>query len=355
MKPAPGAGRSLSFGYVRGLLTARVRIPLVLLAFTLVYGTVGFQVLEGFSLIDALYMTVTTLTTVGFGEIQPLSPTGRVFTMSLIVVGVVVVFDLFAVFTSLVASGRLNKIFGRRSMERTIENIREHYIICAYGRVGRAAARELKERGAEVVVVERQPELEPLLAEDGLPYVLGDSTQEAVLEQAGIRRAKGLLCAVDSDAVNVYIALSARALSSELFIIARASSPESVDKLHRAGSDRVVSPYVVSGVRMASMALSPAVLEFADMVSVASDLRVEELVVGRESRLDSRTISDVCAPYEGVMVLAVRKSAGELVIPPRADTVLHQEDLLIAVGPVSALSRLAEEALRRGPERHSTP
>jgi voltage-gated potassium channel len=289
-----------------------------------------------------------------FGEIQPLSQVGRIFTISLITMGVVVVFDLFALFTSLVASGRLNKIRGRRSMDRTIERLHDHYIICSYVRVGRAAAKELNERCAGVVVVERQPELEPLLVEAGVAYVIGDSSEEAVLEQAGIRRARGLLCAVDSDADNVYIALTARALNPELFIIARASSPESVDKLQRAGSDRVVSPYVVSGVRMASMALSPAVLEFADMVSVASDLRVEELLIGEGSRLEARTISDVCAPYEGVMVLAVRKAAGELVIPPRADTVLHEDDLLIAVGPVAALSKLAEEAVRRSPDRHSS-
>ena len=349
-----GSLRSVRSRYRRGPISTRVAIPLVLLAFTLVYGTVGFWVLEGFGLIDALYMTVTTLTTVGFGEIQPLSPTGRLFTISLIMVGVVVVFDLFAMFTSLVASGHLNKILGRRSMDRSIKSLRDHYIICAYGRVGRAAAKELTERGAAVVIVEPPGELEPLLAEAGVFYIVGDSTQEAVLEQAGIRHAKGLICAVDSDAVNVYIALTARALNHELFIIARASSPESVDKLHRAGSDRVVSPYVVSGVRMASMALSPAVLEFADMVSVASDLRVEELVIGEGSRLESRTISDVCAPYEGVMVLAVRKRTGELVIPPRADTVLHEQDLLIAVGPVAALSKLAEEALRETPDHHSS-
>lgn len=337
----------------RPVLT-RVGIPLVLLGFALVYGTVGYRVLEDFTLIDSLYMTVTTLTTVGFGEIQPLSPTGRLFTISLIMVGVVVVFDLFAMFTSLVASGRLNKMLGRRSMDRTIESFRDHYVICSYGRVGRAAARELNAQGATVVVVEPQHELEPLLAEAGVAYLLGDFTQEAVLEQAGIRRAKGLLCAVDSDAVNVYIVLSARALNPDLFIIARASSPESVDKLYRAGSDRVVSPYVVSGARMASMALSPAVLEFADMVSVASDLRVEELVVGQGSRLASRTISDVCAPYGGVMVLAVRKPAGEMVIPPKGDTVLHEDDFLIAIGPIAALSKLAEEAVR-APDRHSSP
>lgn len=166
-------------------MRARVRLPVVLLAFALVYGTLGYRVLEGFALVDALYMTVTTLTTVGFGEIQPLSTAGRVFTISLILVGVVVVFDLFAVFTSLVASGHLTQVLGRRSMERAIDRLEKHYIICAYGRVGQAAARELTARGAEVVVVESQPDLEPLLQEAQLPYVIGDSTHEAVLERAG--------------------------------------------------------------------------------------------------------------------------------------------------------------------------
>jgi voltage-gated potassium channel len=321
-----------------------VRLPGVLLALALVYGTAGYMVIEGFGLLDAVYMTVITLTTVGFQEVHPLSAPGRAFTISLIAFGVVAVFDLLAVFTTLLASGRLSRTMERRAMQRRIGRLSDHYVICAYGRVGRAATRELTRQGAEVVVVEIQDSIEPLLAEADLPYLIADPSEEAVLEEAGVGRARALLCAVDSDVVNVYITLSARALNPELFIIARASRPESVEKLRRAGANRVVSPYAVSGVRMASMALQPAMLEFVDMVSVDPDLRIEEIVVGADSGLAARTVRDVCAPHEGVMVLAVRSPAGELLIPPRADTVLGAGDLIIVVGPAMAVVGLAQSA-----------
>lgn len=316
----------------------------MLLLVALLYGTVGYQVLEGFTPLDALYMTVTTLTTIGFGEVEPLSAAGRVFTMSLILFGMVSVFALLGAFTAALASGDLGRSVRRRSMRSRIEALSDHYVICAYGRVGRAAVEELTRQDAALVAIESRAELEPLLVEAGIPYVIGDPTEEAVLEQAGISRARSLICAVDSDAVNVYITLTARALNPGLFVISRSSSTESVDKLRRAGSDRVVSPYVLSGLRMASLALRPAVLEFVDMVSVAPDLRVEELVVGRGSGLATLTVQEACAPYDGVMMLALRKADGELLIPPRADSVLCEGDLVIAVGQVASLTKLAEAA-----------
>jgi voltage-gated potassium channel len=325
-------------------VASRVRLPLVLLAVAVAYGVVGYRILEGFSLIDSFYMTVTTLSTVGFGEVHPLSPAGRVFTMTLILFGVLAVFDLIAVFTAMLTGGQLGRFLERRTMQHQIRALQDHYVICAYGRVGRAAAQELTQQGATLVVIESKAELEPLLIDADLPYIRGDATQESVLEEAGIRRAKALLCAMDSDAVNVYITLTARALNPQLFIISRASSPESVDTLIRAGSDRVVSPYMVSGVRMARMALQPAVLEFVDMVNMAPDLRIEELLVAEGSSLAARAIRDVCAPYTGVMVLAVRNRLGGLLVPPRADTVLEEGDVLIAVGPAEALARFAKEA-----------
>ncbi|MGQ0743619.1 MAG: potassium channel family protein [Acidimicrobiales bacterium] len=325
------------------ILATRARIPLGLLVMALVYGVAGFMIIEDFGFLDAVYMTVTTLTTVGFGEIHPLGPGGRLFTITLICFGVAVVFDLFAVFTTLLTSGQLAHRLERRRMQRRIESLRDHYVICAYGRVGRAAAAELMAQGAKVVVVESKSELEPLLAEANLPYLMADSTQEAVLSEAGIARAKGLICAVDSDAVNVYITLSARALNPDLFIIARASSPESVDKLQRAGSNRVVSPYVVSGSRMASLALQPAVLEFADMVSVAQGLRVEEVAVDPNSLMVGRTVRQICEPHPGVMMLAVKKPAGGLTVPPRGETVVAAGDLLIVIGPLASLSALVNQ------------
>lgn len=344
VRPWRPVKRANTSRWPRRLVASRVRLPVVLLGTAIVYGTLGYSLFFDFAFVDAVYMTVTTLTTVGFGEIEPLSTTGRVFTLSLIVFGVVAVFDLLAVFTGLLAGGQFTRFLERRTMQQRIAQLHDHYVICAYGRVGRAAAVELAGQGAPVVVIEAEPELEHLLAEADIPYLVGDPTEEAVLEEAGIHRARGLLCAVDSDAVNVYIVLTARALNPGLFIISRASSPQSVAKLTQAGSDRVVSPYVVSGVRMARMALQPAVVEFVDMVNMSPDLRIEELVVGKASRLAGRTVQAACAPYDGLMVLAVRSAAGELNLPPRADTVLGEADLLIAVGPAGALARLAVEA-----------
>ena len=325
-------------------IVSPVRLPVALLAFALLYGTTGYVVLEGFSLLNAVYMTVTTLTTVGFGEIEPLSRAGRAFTLSLIAIGFVAVFVLVAVLTSMLASGQLGQSLARRGMRRQIDNLRDHFVICAYGRVGRAAADELTEQGADVVVIEIDPAQEPDMLEAGVPYLLDDPADESVLHAAGIRRAKALLCAVDSDEINVYITLTARAMNPDLFIIARAARPESIDILCRAGANRVVSPYTISGSRMAALALRPAVLEFVDMVSVAPDLRIEELVVGDESGLATRSVRDVCAPHDGVMILAVRQPSGETLVPPRADTVLSSGDVLIVVGPVKALGQLAGDA-----------
>ncbi|HET7722764.1 MAG TPA: potassium channel protein, partial [Acidimicrobiales bacterium] len=326
------------------MLASPVRLPIIALLISLVYGTVGFVVLEGFSPLNALYMTVTTLTTVGFGEIEPLGPGGRIFTLSLIAVGFTASFTLLAILTSLVASGQLGRSLSRRTMRQRIDALRDHYIVCAFGRVGQAAVEELVAQGAGVVVVEVDPGREADMIEAGVLYLLDDPQREDVLEQAGIERARGLLCAVDSDAANVYITLLARARNPDLFIIGRASSPESVEALRRAGSDRVVSPYRLSGTRMAALAFQPAMLEFVDMVSVAPDLRIEELVLGERSPLAAATVREAASPYDGVMIMAVRSPDGNLLVPPRADTVLNAGDLLIVVGPVDALNDLAGKA-----------
>jgi len=229
-------------------------------------------------------------------------------------------------------------------MRHRIDALRDHYVVCAFGRVGRAAVEELTAQGADVVVVEVDPSLEDEMIEAGVLYILDDPMREDVLERAGIERARGLLCAVDSDASNVYITLLARARNPDLFIIGRASSPESVEALGRAGSNRVVSPYRLSGTRMAALAFQPAMLEFVDMVSVAPDLRIEELVIGERSTLAGASVRDAASPYDGVMIMAVRSREGALLVPPRADTELSVGDLLIVVGPMNALGDLAVRA-----------
>lgn len=327
------------------LVALRMQLPGALLAFAVVYGTAGYMLIESFSLLDAVYMTITTLVTVGYGEIHPLSPAGRVFTLTLIGIGVGAVFILIGAFTTALASGELGLFLKRRSMRSRLDALDGHYIICAYGRVGRAAAEELTRQGQQVVVIEILEELEAMLADDGMTYIMGDPTEDAILELAGIHRAKALLCAVDSDAVNVYITLTARSLNPELFILSRASRQESIEKLRRAGSNRVVSPYILSGARMASLSMQPAMIEFVDMISVAPDLRIEELVIGKGSPFAGREVRDVCKPYQGVMLMALKRPGGELLVPPLAESMIGEGDVVIAVGQVKVLNELAAGAV----------
>jgi voltage-gated potassium channel len=229
-------------------------------------------------------------------------------------------------------------------MRKRVEEMREHFVVCSFGRVGQAAVEELQAEGVDVVVVEADASLERDLIEAKVRFVLDDPTDDEVLERAGIAYARGLLCAVDSDAANVYITLLARARNPDLFIIGRASSPASVGALMRAGSNRVVSQYRLSGSRMAALALRPAMLEFVDMVSVAPNLRIEELVVGEHSPLVDATVRDACAPYDGVIILGVRSTDGRLLVPARAETQLAVGDILIVLGPQSDLGDMAELA-----------
>ncbi len=328
-------------GFWRHFVT-RFRLPLLLLVLALAIGTVGYRLIEDWPLLDGLYMTVTTLTTVGFREVRPLGTGGRVFTIGLILTGVLTLFTSIAIVAQLIMSGELSEPLRRRRMERRIDNLKNHYIICAYGRVGRAAAEEFRQQGEPYLVVEAQEALERLMAEQDAPYIVGDPSVEAILEQAGIHRAKGLVSAVDSDAINVYITLTGRTLNPKLLIVARASSPESVDQLYRAGADRVVSPYVLSGKRMASLALHPSVVEFIDMVTVAPDLRLEEIVVRQGSALDGKTVGAAYEDRDDITILAVKKSGAALVPSPDNDLVLGAGDLVVALGPVKLLGELSD-------------
>jgi voltage-gated potassium channel len=236
-------------------LFKRFRLPAALMALTVLYGTLGYLLLEGWSLTDALYMTVTTLATVGYGEVRPLDASGKLFTISLIVLGVVALAASIDAVAGALVSGELQAAIRRRRMRKRLDSLQAHYVVCAYGRVGRAAVAELRTEGVPVLVVEPKPELAELLEEHGVPHLPADPTEETALQQAGIQRARGLLCAMDSDAANVFITLTARALNPALTIVARAANPASVDKLLRAGADHVVSPYDVSGRHMGVLAL----------------------------------------------------------------------------------------------------
>ena len=306
----------------------------------IVYGTVGYWLVERKNILDAFYAAVLTLSTLGIDRSPP-DPGGEVFTVSLILFGVVALFTAIGVGTEIVASGELGRWVRMSQLTRSIGRLSGHYVICAYGRVGRAVMEELRRRGHAAVVIESTPDLEPLLAEHGVPYISGDPADETVLRQAGIERARGLICAVDSDAANVFITLTARALNPDLQIVARASERASIDKLVRAGADEVVSPYGLTGRRMAILAVQPSVLEVLDLLNLGSDIRLEEVAVQAGMPLDGLTIAEARARYAGVAILALKKPGSEVSANPDHEVRLAAGDLIVALGPAEILNRMA--------------
>jgi voltage-gated potassium channel len=326
-------------------LRSRLGWPAVLLVLVVAYGTLGYALIEGWSFLDALYMTVMTLTTVGFMEVHPLDAGGRVFTITVIVMGVCLLLVTLSLVAGWIAEGGLGQGARRRRVERRVRRLRDHYIVCAYGRVGRSVARELDAQGVEYVVVEERDDLEEQMIADGVSHVMGDPSQETVLRAAGVERAAGLVCAVDSDATNVYIALTARSLNPDLFIVARASEPGSQDRLTKAGADRVISPYVSSGRHMAFLALRPAVVDYIEVGEGASSLRLEEVRVDPGSDLVGRTVGEVCGP---ALPLALRHAEGEVSAHPDPAMRLRPGDLMVLLGE-DAVLRPVEGGRRRMP------
>ena len=314
---------------------------LALLLTVLVIGTIGYVVL-GFGPVDALYQTVTTVATVGFREVQPLSTAGKFFTMALILVGVGAALYAFSVLIETLIEGRLLHLLGRRRMERNISSMQDHVIICGWGRVGRSIASEVAETGRPLVVVDHD---ENRLDACPHPTVLGDATEDAVLVAAGIERASALVAAVDVDAANSFITLSARALRPDLFIVARARSLDSEEKLRRAGADRVVNPQHIGGARMAAFVLRPHVAEFLDVVMHERNLefRLEELDIASDSPIEGLTLRDAhLRDRTGALVLALRDPQGRFLTNPPPDTRIDAGHVLIAIGTETELQALAE-------------
>ncbi len=325
----------------------RIRRALLALALVIVVGTVGYIIL-GFSVLDALYQTVTTVTTVGFREVRPLSAAGQLFTILLILLGVGTALYTLGVVLEGLIEGHLRIQMGRRRMERNIDRMRDHVIICGWGRVGRSSAGYLHTTGCTVVVVDRDP-----VRLQGIEHanVLGDVTDDAVLAAAGLERAHALIAALDSDADNVYVTLSARALRPDLIIIARARNDASKSKLARAGADRVVNPQLIGGRRMAAFALQPHVADFVDVVmhDESLDYRMEQVEIATGSALIDRCLRDAALDEKtGVLLLAVREDpAGQFLTNPSPDTRLKPGMILIAVGTSTQLDELQKLSLPR--------
>jgi voltage-gated potassium channel len=297
-------------------------------------GLVGYS-LFGYSAADAIATTLLTLTTVGAATARDL-PTGPLlFTAGLAVLGVSLFAAIVGVAGTAIVEGRLGTFSRSRRMDRRISRLQDHFIVCAYGRVGSAAARELSAEGIPCVVIDIKRELEADMQRDGLPYLIANPSSEHVLREAGIERARGLICAVDSDAENVYITLVARSLRTDLLIVARAAQEQSADRLYRAGATRVVSPYVSSGRRMAQLAARPNVVEFFDIGRTGQqDIRLEELAIPVDSPMAGRTVQEVVGD---AIALLVRRANGELLASPAGRMQLQGGDVLVLYGEARTL------------------
>ncbi len=330
----------------------RVRNALSALGVITVIGVLGYMFLEGWSFIDALYMTVITLTTVGYREVHDLDTTGQLWTMALLITGVGTLFYAAVTSVELAVEGAVRGYFERRRMTAEINKANGHYVLCGFGRVGRQVAREFTLEDVPFVVIDNNPDkIEECLAENYLAMV-GEASDDDILEEAGVRRAKGLVAAVNSDAANVFVVLSARKINPSLHIVARASSDESAAKLEIAGADRTLSPYAVGGRRLASLATQPLIVDFLDVVTHGEkgiEFRLEEFGVPKESPLANHTIAELqIAEKTGAMVLAVRTSEGRFDTTPSAQDVIRTGDTLIVLGAREQVDRL--EALMRGEE-----
>lgn len=323
---------------------SRIRRAFVGLVLVMAVGTVGY-LLFGFSLIDAMYQTVTTVTTVGFREVHPIESVGeKLFTMALVLAGVGTAFYTFGVSLEGLVEGHLRAERERRRMDRTLENLQGHVIVCGWGRVGRACADYASREGTPVVVIDRNPER---LVD--LPHlaVTGDVTDDEVLKKAGVLRARALVAALETDADNVYVTLSGRALRPELVIIARARTESSEPKLMRAGADHVVNPQRLGGDRMAAFAVQPHVMDFMNVVmhDGSLEIRIEEATVVAASGLAGATLADAgVLEQTGAQLLAVRTSDGAFHTNPPPSTCIAAGDVLIAIGTseqVTALRSLA--------------
>jgi voltage-gated potassium channel len=322
-------------------LRRRIKWPAIGLVSVIVYGAAGYMVIEGWRFLDALYMTVTTLTTVGFREVRPLDDAGMWFTLSVITMGVGLVLVTVTVVAQWVLEGRFGERNRRRRMQRRIDAMSNHFIVCAYGRVGRAVARELEAEGASFLVIDLNEDLVERMEADGVAYLIDDATREPALRLAGVERARGLVCAVDSDATNVYITLIASGLNPDLFIVARASEPGSDQRLLRAGADRVVSPFVSSGRHMALVAMRPRVSDVVELeTSDASSMKLEEVRVESGSPLAGQRLGEALG---SVPVLAIRHTGGQITANPSPDLTLEPGDLVLLLGE----AELA--AIRRAP------
>ena len=326
--------------------TQRFSIALGTLAVLVAVGVVGYLLLEGLSFLDAIYLTITTLTTVGYGDVFPRTTAGRLFTMALILVGLGNVFYLASVAAEMVIEGHLRDVFGRNAMQRRINGLRDHVIVCGYGRFGRVVADEIRKNDNPLVVIDVDPAREEDLKRAGIPYLIGSALDDDVLAQAGLDRAAAIVVATPSDPDNVFITLSIREKSQTIRIHARGESDAALRRLELAGANQAMTAYHSGGRRMAASILRPTVVDFLELSLPGhkQDVALEEVHVAGRSKLVGRTIAQIEEACARLRVVGVRRGEEAMQVVPETSTAIVADDLLVVIGAGDSLRQLAADA-----------
>ena len=313
-----------------------------LLIFLAGFGTVGYVIIEGWTMFDAFYMTIITISTTGFKELHPISETGRVLTTFLIIAGVGTIAYMGGRAVQAIVE---YQVFRRRKLHRKVAELKNHYIVCGYGRLGKPICEELNERDTSFVVIERNEKIADILVEKGYLYIIGDATEDEVLLGAGIKRASGLVAVLATDADNVYVTLTAKVLKPDVFVVTRAIDDEAEKKLKRAGANRIVKPYEIGASRMAHLLTRPAVADFMDIVAREKgnsvDLNLEEILVEDSSSLLNKTLAETSLRQNlNIILVAIFRENGDFVYNPTSSAKLMAGDRLIAIGQEKDLAVL---------------
>lgn len=324
--------------------------PVALIIIIIFIGTIGFHVIEEMSFFDSLYMTIITISTVGFKEVkEPLTPGGRLFTIFIILGGVGTAIFAFTKIAEAVYEGGINQYWRRRRMEKTIKNLKDHYIICGHGRMGQIVRERLEEENLPFIVIDKnENKLASLKGNSKCLYILGDATQEEVLLRAGIKRAKALAALLPSDADNLYLVLTVKLIHPSIFVLSKAMDEEGEKKILQIGANRVVSPYKLSGFKIAQSLIRPTLVDFMDLIIRRKELSLymDEFVVTKESKIASRSIVECDLRRQAnVIVVAVKKPGKDIIFNPSPETKIGAGDTLLVLGDKDAIVQFEKNYL----------
>ncbi len=323
----------------------KLRVSVLLLLLIVVFGTVSYSVIEGMTPFDSFYMTLITISTVGFSEIMPLTRPGRIITVIIIISGISLLTYTLGQGAKIFIEGELRELLGRRKLEKKIASIVDHYIICGFGRIGEVLCAELAEENIPFVVIEKDLDRFDILEKEQYLYLKGDATDDDILLQAGLKSAKGIATVVSNDSDNVFITLTAKGLRPDIFVLSRASDAKNETKLIRAGASRVVCPFNMGGLRMAQILKKPTVVDFIDstMMSGSLGLTLEEATVMPGSELVGKSLINSHLRRDfGIMIVAIKKSSNSMVFNPGPNAVIEAGDVIVSVGKQEDMARMNE-------------